>query len=162
MRSHHQGNNYMEGCKFEIYSASVLIDLIHYWSRISWRKYNVVDFNIKANLTVAKVCAESANAMILILSLCLFILASLIVLSVFLATWQNWLGLNDHWDWQNYKLNFWLGRKQNQFQIKWNMEVFMLCGFPSEQIWRNVALHIHQCFLCSEWVPSEWQSPNSW
>ncbi len=24
------------------------------------------------------------------------------------------------------------------------------------QIWRNVALH--QCLLCSEWVPSEWES----
>ncbi len=30
----------------------------------------------------------------------------------------------------------------------------------SEQIWRNVALQslAHQWILCSEWVPSEWES----
>ncbi len=30
----------------------------------------------------------------------------------------------------------------------------------SEQIWRNFVLHqlAHQCILCSEWVPSEWES----
>ncbi len=29
----------------------------------------------------------------------------------------------------------------------------------SDQIWRNVALSLtHQWMLCSEWVPSEWQS----
>ncbi len=28
----------------------------------------------------------------------------------------------------------------------------------SEQIWRNVASLAHQWILCSEWVPSEWES----
>ncbi len=30
--------------------------------------------------------------------------------------------------------------------------------FSSEQIWRNVSSLAHQWIICSEWVPSEWES----
>ncbi len=50
----------------------------------------------------------------------------------------------------------WLSRcflLKEYFTQEWKMSFS-----SSEQIWRNVSLHALQWILCSEWVPSEWES----
>ncbi len=45
-------------------------------------------------------------------------------------------------------------------KICWNLLTIIIQDvdtFSSEKIWRNITLH-YQLILCSEWVPSEWES----